>query len=128
MTPEQRRVESRRICEAATPEPWECPNDQYGPRVRYQAGKDNWCLIAWTNGEYETQWQREDAVFCAHARTALPAALDALDAAEQRLAELEDENERLSRFETAYSLLGPRPKCVFDLCLETVDESAKDRL
>lgn len=79
MTPEQRAV-FRRLCNATTQGYWE----RYGPvgssglsRVRVQVGE------LYTDIPYTP----EDAAFIVYARTALLAALDALDAADRRKAE-----------------------------------------
>ncbi len=68
------REESRRICEAATPGPWE--RDVIIVRS-----------LSVPEGITIADYMRpQDAAFIAHARTALPAALDEIDRLERELA------------------------------------------
>lgn len=98
MTPEQ-RAESRAICEAATEGPWDwawqflqsdpqavesyvvvkgiCPSREHYHRGEYSRDR-----IALT---HRHNHGAKDAAFIAHARQALPAALDALDALDAEL-------------------------------------------
>lgn len=85
------RAALRRLAEAASPGPWRAC--WYGPneptmleRVQIHAPDDEGPLIAdfFTGGE-EAPKQQDNAEFIAAARTAVPALLDALDAAEARI-------------------------------------------
>ena len=79
-------AEWRALCEKTTEGPWEVYRKHYRD-ARIRSVKDVDAEIAtmgnW-NGEYETE-QRINAEFIAHARTALPAVLDALEEARKAL-------------------------------------------
>ena len=72
-------AQQREVCNAATPGPWE--SKHYG---RYEDHDE--CCIALTDDSIEPS-KYENADFIAAARTALPAALDALESSMQREAE-----------------------------------------
>jgi hypothetical protein len=97
MLTKDERAAMRARCEAASEGAWMRDDDRIYAGVR---------LIAWLcddSQEYEEAADRAanceqviaDGAFLVNARTDLPAALDALDAAEQRVADLEAENARL---------------------------------
>jgi hypothetical protein len=115
MTPEQRSA-ARARCSAATPGPWEWTDweDEKRYAIRHDDGltsegeflskslvstgvRNDDCPDAWIIGAMETVdgpfliGDTVDAAFIKHARADLPAALDALDAADERVAELEKE-------------------------------------
>ena len=87
MTPTSTFVsESRRICEAASDAPWEHTNinSVHGPKTLVCSAYD-------AETEEEEARQDGDFKFIAHARTALPAALDIIEQQAKRIAELEQE-------------------------------------
>lgn len=74
---------SRAICDAATPGPWEWEPqevevDEAGNEYPYTGA---WVTTAsvWEDGEGLWMMNDANAEFCAHARTALPAALDEIE-------------------------------------------------
>ena len=91
------RARLRALCEAATPGPWRDGAGFVAP-VRDGSGTfDSLCECHGRN-------IRSNAVFVAASRTAIPALLDALDAADARASVAERERDvavaRLSRIET----------------------------
>ncbi len=108
MTPEQRQA-ARARCEAATPPPWEWRAED--AEMASTADADE--LVFGNTGRSRSDPTDEDGDFVAHARTDLPAALDALDAADTRIAELEAMIKQLSeRCAAQAELLGKRAeKC-----------------
>jgi len=128
VNPEE-RAKARKLCEAATPGPWEDHSDTIGEQI--DADKDfasNAILIAKPD---ESDWQRRlivgtfwhngpqlacragDAAFIAAARTLVPKLLDALDEAEERIAVLERQRDEkaTAQFDQAMivkDLLKPR--------------------
>ena len=96
MTPEE-IAESRRICDALPPPPWEACSDFpmfIGQTNGVTTQPGSTYPIINTGRDFE-RWAKPLAEFIAHARTALPAALDDLEAAAYRVAELEDNVLRL---------------------------------
>lgn len=86
------RSELRRLCEAATPGPWRLHKHAHAHVT--SGGGENVanCGGAQRNFDREQQFsqQIDNATFVAAARTALPALLDALEAAEARERRLRD--------------------------------------
>lgn len=82
MTPEQRQA-ARARCEAATAGPWRTVKPCHGFRTKYK------CVVLGQDSLYSTlELQKADADFIANARIDLPAALDALEAAEAEITRL----------------------------------------
>ena len=83
MTDKIDRAELRRLCEAATPGPWQWVKDGCECFARgihiHETYEDDPPIVRLENFREE-----ENAAFIAAARTAIPALLDALDAAEAR--------------------------------------------
>jgi hypothetical protein len=79
-------------CEAATPGPWD--SGRGNDRSNTVCGSDGLEITVRKPGAFYSDYKDDDA-FIAHARTGLPAALDALDTAEGRIAEPEAEVARL---------------------------------
>lgn len=65
-----------------------------------------------------SSWGERDAEFIAHARTDVPALLDALDAAEAEVAALREQYQDLATYRTTHTNLG--------LCPEGPDDPARD--
>ena len=80
---------ANRRCEAATPEPWEFVNGFYGWDMGiFPVGckdKLNEAVVA-NNGHSNGDLSQADGDFIAHARTDLPAALEALEEAQKQIA------------------------------------------
>lgn len=72
-------AEMRKVCEAATPGPWNA--------------SDYASVLAFTDAEVCQRANDNDMAFIAAARTALPAALDALEAAQKEIARLTAERD-----------------------------------
>jgi hypothetical protein len=85
MTPEQRKS-ARERCAKAKQGPWRAFDRNVGWEVH---GLEGYPI----NEGYRELFLREDAEFIAHARTDLPGALDALEAAEGQLRELAEQTE-----------------------------------
>lgn len=92
------RARLRELAEAATPGPWEWWTSNSWRRLRNDCGRGVHSNVALptvgNDGQPDIQVRPEDMAFIAAARTQFPAALDALDRAERRIAELERERAR----------------------------------
>lgn len=84
---------SREICDKATPEPWFVEEFRGSTWVSCGPNKD-------ASMVFDEFSKRVDQDFAAHARTALPRALDMLEAQQKQLAEQQAE---INRLEAAYA-------------------------
>lgn len=99
----RRRGYLRRLSEEASPGPWKCSGEVHGsPAViagdwreaRPVLGSDGRAVVwaLWVENDHALYfgfWDEADRVFIQEARAAVPALLDALDAAEVRIKTLE---------------------------------------
>lgn len=91
------RAALRKMCEAATPEPWEWWASNSWRRLRNDCGGGVHSNVALptvgNDGQPDIQVRPEDMAFIAAARTALPAALDRIEALERHIATREEVDE-----------------------------------
>lgn len=121
MTPEQ-IAEIRARAEATTPGPWRARDAEFfqhiilGPGPTDELGESRPQVVAATQN---VGW-RSNAEFIAHARTDVPALLDALDAAEATVARVRGLVE--DWFPTSGDLVPPLPpSAAWELCRERIE-------
>lgn len=115
-------AEQRAVCEAATPGKWTC--EAWGIEA-------DGVTIACANTSHEISWSDQNADFIAAARTALPAALDALEASMARESEkdakIEEQDKRIKFLEDHILRITPAYKKSRDKLLDERERLIAER-